>query len=342
MTVQPLAPMVSRVRSHVGLTWVAAVGVAELLLVFVDAPSILRLPITLLFVMSVPGFLLLDLREPADPVAKVVLGVGASLATHLVAASLYLAPDPLWISAAAVAAYVGARHFFDLGMLGGRRASDRSGAPADRPASEWVPLHPESGPATTEPTGDPSTDAESPLTEDPSPDGSTEADVHSREEPVEVAPPMPAGSLPSIESLAPPVRPHGTRGVAQEEVGRPDVQSPAVPAVVESSAAQTQEPTVSEPAASVTHGESNPDDPFFAAAPPLDLNGASMDDLVGVSGVGEKLAARILDHRTEIGRFEGIEDLLEVSGIGPARLASLRAHLAVLVPPDRPEGSADR
>lgn len=60
------------------------------------------------------------------------------------------------------------------------------------------------------------------------------------------------------------------------------------------------------------------------AAGPLDLNTATEQQLVDLPGVGPVLAAAIVRHREEAGPFTAVDGLLEVSGIGPARLESLR------------------
>jgi competence protein ComEA len=44
-------------------------------------------------------------------------------------------------------------------------------------------------------------------------------------------------------------------------------------------------------------------------------------------GVGPVLAERILADRARSGPYARPEDLLRVAGIGPAKLAKLRAHL---------------
>ena len=56
----------------------------------------------------------------------------------------------------------------------------------------------------------------------------------------------------------------------------------------------------------------------------IDLNTASEEDLTGLPGVGPVLAGRIVDHRDAHGPFQAVEDLLDVSGIGEAKLATLR------------------
>ncbi|HEY6634838.1 MAG TPA: ComEA family DNA-binding protein [Acidimicrobiia bacterium] len=56
----------------------------------------------------------------------------------------------------------------------------------------------------------------------------------------------------------------------------------------------------------------------------LSLNTATAEELQELPGVGPVLAERIVSHRDAVGRFEAVEDLLEVSGIGESKLAALR------------------
>ena len=57
---------------------------------------------------------------------------------------------------------------------------------------------------------------------------------------------------------------------------------------------------------------------------PVSINLATASDLETLPGLGPVLAERIVAFREENGRFETVEDLLEVPGIGEAKLASLR------------------
>lgn len=57
---------------------------------------------------------------------------------------------------------------------------------------------------------------------------------------------------------------------------------------------------------------------------PVDLNAASLTSLDTLPGVGPVTAQRILDWRTEHGRFASVEQLREVEGIGPTRFARLK------------------
>ena len=55
----------------------------------------------------------------------------------------------------------------------------------------------------------------------------------------------------------------------------------------------------------------------------LDLNSATAADLDALPGIGPVLAQRIVDHRTEHGPFTSVDQLDDVSGIGPAIFADL-------------------
>lgn len=61
----------------------------------------------------------------------------------------------------------------------------------------------------------------------------------------------------------------------------------------------------------------------------LNLNTATAEQLDALPGVGPATAAAIIEHRTKIGRFRSITQLLDVPGIGEAKLAALRTRVAV-------------
>jgi competence ComEA-like helix-hairpin-helix protein len=64
--------------------------------------------------------------------------------------------------------------------------------------------------------------------------------------------------------------------------------------------------------------------PSTVPAGPVDLNTASAAELEALPGIGPSLAGKVLAWRAANGRFRSAEDLLKVSGIGPAKLARLR------------------
>lgn len=62
---------------------------------------------------------------------------------------------------------------------------------------------------------------------------------------------------------------------------------------------------------------------------PLDLNRAALGDLLLLPGVGPKLAERILQERARRAGFASVEQLAEVKGVGPKKLAQLRPLVCV-------------
>lgn len=60
---------------------------------------------------------------------------------------------------------------------------------------------------------------------------------------------------------------------------------------------------------------------------PLNLNEATQIELESLPGIGPAKAADIIEYREMIGAFSTLEDLLKVSGIGPATLEALIDYL---------------
>jgi competence protein ComEA len=66
-----------------------------------------------------------------------------------------------------------------------------------------------------------------------------------------------------------------------------------------------------------------------AAGGPVDLNTADEAALDALPGVGPATAAAIVAHRQQIGRFTSIDQLLDVRGIGEAKLEAIRDLVTV-------------
>jgi competence protein ComEA len=64
-------------------------------------------------------------------------------------------------------------------------------------------------------------------------------------------------------------------------------------------------------------------------AGPVDLNAADEAALDALPGVGPATAAAIVEHRNRIGRFTSVDQLLDVRGIGEAKLEALRDLVTV-------------
>lgn len=61
----------------------------------------------------------------------------------------------------------------------------------------------------------------------------------------------------------------------------------------------------------------------------ININTASATELEALPGVGEVIAQRIVEYRTENGPFASVDQLLDVSGIGDATLAEIRDLVTV-------------
>ena len=70
-------------------------------------------------------------------------------------------------------------------------------------------------------------------------------------------------------------------------------------------------------------------DPSSGTAGPVNLNNADAAALEALPGVGPATAAAILEHREKVGAFTSVDQLLDVPGIGEAKLDALRDLVTV-------------
>ena len=69
--------------------------------------------------------------------------------------------------------------------------------------------------------------------------------------------------------------------------------------------------------------------PKAAPAGKVNINTATAQQLAELPGVGDKLAARIVEYRQKSGGFKTPQELMNVQGVGEKNFARLQAHLTV-------------
>ena len=75
--------------------------------------------------------------------------------------------------------------------------------------------------------------------------------------------------------------------------------------------------------------EENPRPDSLLPGEVIDINAADVYDLQRLPGIGEKRALDIVAWREEHGPFQSVDQLDEVSGIGPGIIEGLREYAAV-------------
>lgn len=61
----------------------------------------------------------------------------------------------------------------------------------------------------------------------------------------------------------------------------------------------------------------------------IDINTASLQQLTLLPGIGETIAQRIVDYRTEYNGFTSIDELMQVSGIGEKKFEQIKPYITV-------------
>jgi competence protein ComEA len=61
----------------------------------------------------------------------------------------------------------------------------------------------------------------------------------------------------------------------------------------------------------------------------ININTASLEELDSLPGIGPAIGQRIIDYRHNVGGFNSVEEITQVSGIGEATLAKIRDQIVV-------------
>lgn len=66
----------------------------------------------------------------------------------------------------------------------------------------------------------------------------------------------------------------------------------------------------------------------------IDLNAAAWPELTLLPDISETMARRIVEHREQHGRFQSLESIQDVKGIGPRTFARIQPYLRALAAPN--------
>lgn len=61
----------------------------------------------------------------------------------------------------------------------------------------------------------------------------------------------------------------------------------------------------------------------------VNINTANLDKLQTLPGIGEAMAKRIIEYREENGKFQSIEDIKNVSGIGDSKFEKIKEYIVI-------------
>lgn len=62
---------------------------------------------------------------------------------------------------------------------------------------------------------------------------------------------------------------------------------------------------------------------------PIDINTASSADLEEIPGIGPAIASRIIEYRTNHGKFISPDDLKKIKGIGDKKMQMMKDYIAI-------------
>ncbi len=66
-----------------------------------------------------------------------------------------------------------------------------------------------------------------------------------------------------------------------------------------------------------------------AATEKVNLNSATAEQLQSLPGIGPAIAKSIIDYRTKVGKFNRIEEIINVKGIGEKKFQKIKDRLVV-------------
>ncbi len=149
--------------------------------------------------------------------------------------------------------------------------------------------------------------------------------------------PKPVENLTSTAPAAAPEAPAAEAEAPAAEAEAPAAEAEAPAAEAEAPAAEAEAPVAeaeapaAEAEAPVAEAEAPAAEPEAPAAPAelVNINTADLQALIDLPGINESLARRIISYREEKGPFTAVDQLIDISGIGPKNITIFRDLITV-------------
>ena len=79
----------------------------------------------------------------------------------------------------------------------------------------------------------------------------------------------------------------------------------------------------------ISYGEADNDNSSLNESTKVNINSATKEELLSLTGIGESKALAIIEYRNSNGLFKSIEDIKNVSGIGEALFAKIKENITI-------------
>ena len=135
-----------------------------------------------------------------------------------------------------------------------------------------------------------------------------------------------SASLSSLGSGAPSTNEDGEASDGEPPSGERG-ESPAEQSEDSAAAAGSSRPASSKPSSSTAKKSASSSKPPAKGSQVVNINTADKAALMLIPGVGEVIAQRILDYRSQYGAFSSADELVKIKGIGEKTLEKMRPYV---------------
>lgn len=106
-------------------------------------------------------------------------------------------------------------------------------------------------------------------------------------------------------------------------------QTEPLSAHISSAAEKSEENSSAAPSASSRANEETASEKEVEPIFPLDINTATLQELMAIEGLGETKASAIIEYREHIGRYTDVSQIMEIKGFGEATYEMIEPYLTV-------------